>query len=159
MTESTAVLLRRLASARGPRTRYRGTYWIIALLLRLAAVALLAVIGYIHLHLWQQGYRLIPTNGPLFLLDAVTAFVLAVALLAWPRPLVGLLAAGFTASTLGALVISMSVGLFGLHESITGPFVVTSLVIESINVLLLLSWSLLTAARLSGAEPPVRQGR
>jgi len=32
---------------------------------------LLAWIGYIHLHLWLEGYRHIPTNGPLFLLDAV----------------------------------------------------------------------------------------
>jgi hypothetical protein len=39
-------------------------------------VALLAWIGYIHLHLWQEGYRHIPTNGPLFLLDAVAGFVL-----------------------------------------------------------------------------------
>jgi hypothetical protein len=84
------------------------------LLLRLGCVALLAWIGYIHLHLWQEGYRQIPTNGPLFLLDAVAGFVLAAVLLVWPRPLAGLVAAGYTAATLGALLISLSVGLFGL---------------------------------------------
>jgi len=60
--------------------------------------ALLAWIGYIHLHLWLEGYRHIPTNGPLFLLDAVAGFILAAALLASPRPLAGLLAAGYTAA-------------------------------------------------------------
>jgi len=75
---------------------------VVALLLRLGCAALLAWIGYIHLHLWQEGYRQIPTNGPLFLLDAVGGFALAAVLLIWPRPLAGLLAAGYTCATLGA---------------------------------------------------------
>ena len=86
-------------------------------------MALLAWIGYIHLHLWLEGYRQIPTNGPLFLLDAVAGFILAAVLLAWPRPLAGLLAAGYTASTLGALLISLTVGLFGFRESISASYV------------------------------------
>jgi hypothetical protein len=159
MTESTASLLRELASARGPRSRYQGVQGPLALVLRLAAAALLAWIGYIHLHLWQEGYRQIPTDGPFFLLDAVAAFAFAVAMLAWPRPLAGLLAAGFTASTIGALVISLSVGLFGFRESIGASFVVESLVLEAITVLLLLGWSVLIAARLSGADTRVRPGR
>ena len=70
MTEHTASRLRHLASPRSPQARSRGRQ-AGALLLRLGCVALLAWIGYIHLHLWQEGYRHIPTNGPLFLLDAV----------------------------------------------------------------------------------------
>ena len=83
----------------------------------------MAWIGYIHLHLWAEGYRQIPTDGPLFLLDAVAGFALAAALLAWPRPLAGLVAAGYTAATLGALLISLSVGLFGFRESISASYV------------------------------------
>src|SRR5713101_9891198 len=109
MTEETPSRLRQLASPRSPLARSRGRQ-AGALPLRLGCIALLAWIGYIHLHLWQEGYRHIPTNGPLFLLDAIAAFVFAAALLAWPRPLAGLLAAGFTASTIGALVISLIVG-------------------------------------------------
>jgi hypothetical protein len=85
MAESTTFRLRSLASPRSHKAPGRGG----RLLLRLGCVALLAWIGYIHLHLWQEGYRQIPTNGPLFLLDAAAGFVLAAVLLVWPRPLAG----------------------------------------------------------------------
>ena len=67
-------------------------------------------------------------------------------MLAWPRALTGLLAAGYTAATLGALIISLSVGLFGFRESISASFVVPSLVIEAIAALVLLSWTVMAAA-------------
>jgi hypothetical protein len=155
MTEPTAFQLRQLASPRKPQTTGRGGRRVVALLLRLGCVALLAWIGYIHLHLWQEGYRQIPTNGPLFLLDAVAGFVLAAVLLVWPRPLAGLLAAGYTAATLGALIISLSVGLFGFRESISASFVIESLTIESITAVGLLSWTILVAA----LRPPTRRPR
>ena len=121
------------------------------LLTRLAGAALLIWIGYIHLHLWWEGYRFIPTNGPFFLLDAVVAGAFAALLLLWPRPLAGVLAAGFTASTIGALLISLTVGLFGFHESITASFVVLSLVIESLAVLVLATWAALASSPPSAA--------
>jgi hypothetical protein len=151
MTEHTALLLRRLASPRRSAAPGRGGRRAAALLLRLGCAALLAWIGYIHLHLWLEGYRHIPTNGPLFLLDAVAGFVLAAVLLAWPRPLAGLLAAGYTAATLGALLISLGVGLFGFQESISASYVTESLAIEAITVLALLGWTVLTAAIPAGA--------
>jgi hypothetical protein len=152
MTEPTALRLRQLASPRKPTAPGRGGRRVAALLLRLGCVALLAWTGYVHLHLWQEGYRQIPTNGPLFLLDAVAGFALAAVLLAWPRPLAGLLAAGYTASTLGALIISLTVGLFGFRESISAAFVTESLTIESIAVLGLITWTILVAA----PRPPTR---
>ncbi len=153
MTQPTAFRLRQLASPRKPKAPGRGGM-VVALLLRLGCVALLAWIGYVHLHLWQEGYRQIPTNGPLFLLDAVAGFALAAVLLAWPRPLAGLLAAGYTCATLGALIISLTVGLFGFRESITASFVTESLTIESITALALISWTILVALR-----PPTRRPR
>jgi hypothetical protein len=113
----------------------------------LAGAALLVWTGAIHLHLWAEGYRQIPTNGPLFLLDAVTGFGAALALLVWPRPLVGLVGAGYLASTLGALVISLSVGLFGFKESPSASFVVESLVLESVAATALLVWAWLSRSR------------
>jgi membrane-bound ClpP family serine protease len=117
-----------------------------ALALRLAGAGLLGWIGYIHWHLWQEGYKYIPTNGPLFLLDAIVAVALGLVLLTWPRPLAGLAGAAFTAATILALVISLSVGLFGFHESISASYVVQSLVLESAAVIILLSWTAVTAA-------------
>jgi hypothetical protein len=117
-----------------------------ALALRLAGAGLLGWIGYIHWHLWQEGYKHIPTNGPLFLLDAIVAVVLGLVLLTWPRPVAGLAGAAFTAATILALVISLSIGLFGFRESISASYVVQSLVLESVAVIVLLSWTAVAAA-------------
>jgi hypothetical protein len=146
MTRPTTFRLRRLAPPRRTTAPGRGGRWAAALLLRVGCAALLAWIGYIHLHLWLEGYRHIPTNGPLFLLDAVAGFILAAAVLVWPRPLAGVLAAGYTASTLGALLISLSVGLFGFRESISASYVTESLTIETITVLALITWTIQAAA-------------
>ena len=146
MTRPTTFRLRRLAPPRRPTAPGGGGRWAAALLLRVGCAALLAWIGYIHLHLWLEGYRHIATNGPLFLLDAVAGFALAAVLLAWPRPLAGLLAAGYTAATLGALLISLAVGLFGFRESISAAYVTQSLTIETITVLALITWTIQAAA-------------
>jgi len=156
MTTSIVRWLRPLASPRRPQAEERGGRRAAALLLRLACVGLLAWIGAIHLHLWLEGYRQIPTDGPLFLIDAVTGFALAALLLVWAAPLAGLAAAGYTASTLGALLISLTVGLFGFRESISASFVTLSLAIETITVLALLGWAALAAAASRPGRPPVR---
>lgn len=148
MTTYIAQWLRRLASPHRPQAHGSGGRRTAALLLRLSCVALLAWIGAVHLHLWLEGYRQIPTDGPLFLIDAVTGLVLAAVLLAWPAPLTGLLAAGYTASTLGALLISLTVGLFGFRESISASFVTQSLIVESITLAALFSWGIVVIARL-----------
>ena len=50
------------------------------------------------------------------MLNAVAAVVIAALLLWWRHWVPLLLAIGFGASTLGAFVISATVGLFGVHE-------------------------------------------
>ncbi|HEY2488027.1 MAG TPA: hypothetical protein VGI37_00860 [Streptosporangiaceae bacterium] len=153
MTEHIASRLRRLASPRRARAASPGAR-AAALVLRLGCTALLAWIGYVHLHLWLEGYRHIPTNGPLFLLDAVAGFILAAVVLVRPRPLAGLLAAGYTAATLGALLISLAVGLFGFRESISASYVVESIIIEAITVLALITWTVLVTATPQAARRP-----
>jgi hypothetical protein len=153
MTYFAARCLLSITTLRRPPARRSPAARVAALLLGLACAALLGWIGYIHLHLWLEGYRHIPVNGPLFLLDAITAFALAAVLLAWPRPVAGLAAAGFTASTLGALLISLSVGLFGFRESIRASDVAASIVVEAITVLALLAWTVVVAAPVAGGKP------
>ncbi len=135
-----------LISVRRPDLGGRGNLFLTALVLRLGGAGLLAWIGYIHWWLWHLGYQTIPTDGPFFLIDGIAGGLLAVVLLAWPRPLVGLLSAGFVASTILALVISLSVGLFGFQESIHASYVVQALVLESIAVLVLAAWTVIAAA-------------
>jgi hypothetical protein len=160
MTDFTASWLRRLGSPRSPAAPASPGRRVGTLLLRLGCAALLGWIGYIHLHLWQEGYRQIPTNGPLFLLDAVAGFALALLVLAWPRPLARLAAAGYTAGTLGALIISLTVGLFGFRESISASYVTQSLTIETITLFALISWTILAATRpRAAARPPATDAR
>src|SRR6476620_7806794 len=97
MTGPTAFRLRQLASPRRPPPGPAAVRPAATLLLRLGSVALLAWIGYIHLHLWEEGYRDSPANGPRFLLGAVSGFVRAAVVVTGARPLAGLLAVGYTA--------------------------------------------------------------
>ena len=157
MITSIARWLRRAASPRRPQAPGRGGRRAAALLLRLACVGLLAWIGTVHLHLWLEGYRQIPTDGPLFLIDAVTGLALAALLLAWAAPLAGLAAAAYTAGTLAALLVSLTVGLFGFRKSISASFVTQSLAVESITVLALLGWTALVTAAPQRCGLPVRR--
>lgn len=146
----TAVRNLLLILVRKPDFRQRRGVFITALVLRLASAGLLAWIGYIHWVLWQappggMGYKFIPTYGPLFLVNVIAAALLAIALLVWPRPLAGLLSAGFAAVTILALVISLTIGPFGFKESITAHYVVLALVWESIAVVVVLAWTALAA--------------
>ena len=130
------------ASLRRHRTRSQhGPAFLAALILRLVCAGLLIWAAAIHLHLWTEGYRDIPTVGPLFLADAIVGFVLAVVLLVWPRPLAGLLGTGFMISTLGGLIVSLNFGLLGFRESSGASFVTETIILESVGAVALLVWS------------------
>jgi len=84
--------------------------------LRLAGAGLLAATGATHLDLYLTGYRSIPTIGWLFLLQVITAFALAVAVLGTGNRLTAAVGAGFALATLGGYLLSVWVGLFGFKE-------------------------------------------
>jgi hypothetical protein len=107
----------------------------------LLGICLTIAMGLIHLRVWFDGYRELPIIGPLFILNAIGSGVLAAALLAAPARLRGLAAivtALFTAGTLMGLVLSLTVGLFGMHEVLQAPFVIVTLVVETAGVMVLL---------------------
>jgi hypothetical protein len=119
-----------------------------ATVLCVAGAVLLVVSAVIHLHLWSTGYRHIPTIGPLFLLQGIVGIALALLVAGTRRGWAALIGAGFAASTIGGLVLSVEVGLFGFKDSITAPDATLSLVVESAAVLVL------AAAVLVGARRP-----
>ena len=84
--------------------------------LRLGGAGLLAATGAIHLDLYLTGYRSIPIIGGLFLLQVITAFGLAAAVLATGSRLLAAAGAGFALATLGGYLLSIWVGLFGFAE-------------------------------------------
>jgi hypothetical protein len=85
----------------------------------------------VHLDLWDlQGFRHIPTIGPLFLLNFIGGVVVGVVMLLWRHWLPMLAAAGFGAATVAAFWISVVHGLFGLKETATGSSQVLAEVAE-----------------------------
>lgn len=75
----------------------------------------------VHLDLWYAGgYRYFATIGPLFLLNAIGGLLIGLVLLCWRHWLPALAAAGYGAATLVAFYLSVTVGLFGLHEIASG---------------------------------------
>lgn len=103
----------------------------------LSVLALLAM-GGIHLYLVLDG--LDGLLGTLFVLNAIGGLLLAIAMLAAPRrflPIASVLSLLFIAGTLLALVLAMTVGLFGIAETIDGHLVPTTLVVESVGVIVL----------------------
>ncbi|HVA44078.1 MAG TPA: hypothetical protein VNF50_11400 [Acidimicrobiales bacterium] len=122
----------------------------VTIALRLAAAAALGASAAIHIHLWDAGYRHIPTIGPLFLLQAIVGALLALAVLAVPPPwsaLAGLAGAGFLFSTVAGLILSVEVGLFGFKDSFSAPYAKASLAVEVFGAVLGLAsggWALRT---------------
>ena len=104
--------------------------------------AAVLVSGAVHLELWADGFRDISVIGPLFLLNAVAAIVIAGAVLRWRSWPPLLVAVGFGASTLAAFVTSATVGLFGVHEVWNGGGYVFTANISELVALVAGSWAL-----------------
>jgi predicted lipoprotein with Yx(FWY)xxD motif len=130
--------------------------------LRLAGAGLLAATGAIHLDLYLTGYRSIPTIGWLFLLQVITAFGLAAAVLAAGGRLIGRLiaaaGAGFALATLGGYLLSVWVGLFGFTEIRTTAGIVAG-VIEVAAFAALAAFAAAPATRGQQAGQTARGGR
>jgi hypothetical protein len=73
--------------------------------------------------------------------NAVCSGVLAAILLTVPvrlRRLAAAITALFTVGTLAGLIISLTIGLFGMRETVQAPLAPTTLAVESAGVLVLL---------------------
>lgn len=103
----------------------------------LSALFLLAM-GGLHLYLVFNGTGGI--LGILFTLNFVGGLVLAVAMLVvrgWLLPVASVLSLLFLVGTLLALVLALTVGLFGIQSSLSYELAPTTLVVESIGAVVL----------------------
>ncbi|MFB8146426.1 hypothetical protein ACFC1W_06750 [Microbacterium sp. NPDC056003] len=103
----------------------------------LSAVFLLAA-GGIHLYLVFNGVGGI--LGVMFVLNAIAALVLAIAVVALRGRLLQLatvLSLLFLIATLGALLLALTVGLFGITETWDFMLVPETVIVESIGIVVL----------------------
>ena len=142
-----------------PAGRWRGEPWRRLLVqssrqlqrlgLRLGGAGLLAATGAIHLALYLTGYRSIPAIGWLFLLQVITSFGLAAAVLATGSRLLAAAGAGFALATLGGYVLSIWVGLFGF----TGIRTTAGIAAGVIEVAAFAALAMVAAAPAAPAQP------
>jgi hypothetical protein len=105
---------------------------------QVVAALLLLAMGGIHLYLALSGVG--GVLGVLFVLNAVGGVVLAIAMIAAPPRLLllaSVLSLLLMAGTLLALVLALTVGLFGITETFSAKLVPTTLVVESIGLVVL----------------------
>jgi hypothetical protein len=120
--------------------------------IRFASAALLLAIGGIHLFLvldGKGGLLVVP-----FLLNAVAGIGLAVGMLVVRGRLLlldAVLALLFAIASLLALVLALTVGLFGIHEHWTFTLVPQTVVVDAIAIVVLA----ITSARMARAESAV----
>jgi hypothetical protein len=106
----------------------------------LSALSLLAM-GGIHLYLVVFGGTG-GVLGRLFVLNAAGGLVLAIAMVVLRRRLLlvaSVLSLLFLGGTLLALVLALTVGLFGIRSSMSYQLVPTTLVVESIGTIVLVA--------------------
>jgi predicted lipoprotein with Yx(FWY)xxD motif len=123
------------------------------LILRVAGAGLLAAAGAIHLDLYLTGYRTIPTIGWLFLLQVISAFVLAVAVLVSGSRLAAAAGAGFALATLAGYLLSIWVGLFGFTEVRTTAGIVAGIIEVAAFAVLAVMVVAPAADQAAGASP------
>lgn len=112
--------------------------------IRILAVVAVLVSAAVHLYLWFDGVRDQGTVGQLFVVNVVAGVVIAGMLLWWrDHWLPAFLTVGFGASTLGAFIISTTVGLFGIEAGwswYAWLAAITEVVAIIAGVVLLLPW-------------------
>jgi hypothetical protein len=106
---------------------------------RLLSALFLLAMGGIHLYLVVFGGTG-GVLGNLFLVNAIGGLVLAVAMLVAQRGLLvvaSVLSLLLMAGTLLALVLALTVSLFGIRQQLSGELVVPTLIVESIGTIVL----------------------
>jgi hypothetical protein len=123
----------------------------------LVASALVGAAGVVHLQLWADGYRHVPTLGPLFLAQGVGAVGVGAALAVTRRLALVAAALLLMVGTVAGFLLSDTVGLLGIHDTLSVPFASWALGLELGAIVALCSSALLLVR--SSASPVPSTGR
>lgn len=118
---------------------------------------LLVWMGWIHLHLWSNGYKHLPTIGRLFILNFVGGVALVAAILVSPRRFLALPSAAgavMAAATLVSLAISINIGLFGFTDFLDAPLLRLSIWVESAAFVVLAATTVGSVILTRRPQPP-----
>jgi hypothetical protein len=119
---------------------------VIARTLRYTGAGFILVNGGVHIYLWAHSYRDVRVIGPLFVVNAVAALLIAAALLWRPDGIAALLGLALSAGTFGAFMLTVTVGLFGFGTGWDREAVVAA--VAEVGALLLLgSWWVITTRK------------
>jgi hypothetical protein len=130
-------------------TSGRAAMWVLFII----DAGLLVASGVIHLHLWDIAYRHVATLGPLFLVQAISAIVIAIAVLATRHILAVAAGLALAAGTIVGFILARTVGIFGFKLTFSSGLANTVLVIEIVAVVMLaLTGAMLLRRRGSGAH-------
>ncbi len=116
--------------------------------MRILSALVLLAIGGIHLFLVFDGVG--GLLGVLFVLNAIAALVLAIAMFVLRERLLlvaSVLSLLFIIATLGALLLALTVGLFGITETWDFTLVPQTIIVEAIGIVLLAITSVLAYRR------------
>ena len=94
-------------------------------------------LSYIHFHLWQDGYRHIPTIGPLFLVQSIGGLLIGLLVISVHRVWSAVVGIGFALATMAGFLISVEHGLFGFTDSWAAPFAGLAFTIEIVTAVVL----------------------
>ena len=137
----------------GPRRLTKSTGWVAAAAYVVGGL-LLVCSAYIHVRLWKsEGYRHIPTIGPLFIAQSIIGMVIGVAIVAVRRVWVAVLGAGFAISTMAGFLLSVDVGLFGFQDTWSAPFAKEAFLIESASIIALIVAAALCILKSAPMDP------
>jgi hypothetical protein len=111
----------------------------------------------VHFHLWNEtdGYRTIPTIGPLFLLQSIAGLVIGIGVVVVRRVWAAVVGLGFALSTLAGFLLSVAIGLFGFKDSWLAPFAKEAFTIEILAAVAFVAAGVLC---LAGTVPTARAG-
>ena len=108
---------------------------------------LLVTSGAIHLDLWNIAYRHVSVLGPLFLLQVISAFVIAVGLLVTRHILAVAAALGLVLGTILGFILVLTIGLFNFKLTFISGEAWATLIVEIVAVVMLTATGLLLLRR------------